>query len=294
MKSMTGFARIAGGDDEMSWEWDLRSVNNKALDIRSRIPSLFDDIELKAKKQAQTAVRRGSLTLNFQYSWGKRTTQYALDAETLSAALGAIEQIETKLMAGTSTSAVELLKVPGIWVAQDQVLNEDVAQARSALILEDLKRALKELVRVRQEEGQALFELLSEQIASMLDLVKCARLLDKDNAGLVKEKLLESIKPILADNEQIDPVRLHQEVVLLASKADIREELDRLKIHLEQAYDLIKSDDPVGRRLDFLCQELNREANTLCSKSKQVELTQIGMDLKTIIEQFREQIQNVE
>jgi uncharacterized protein (TIGR00255 family) len=291
--SMTGFAEAHGGRDVLRWRWEAKSVNGRGLDLRLRTPPGFDGIEPAARVLAGERFRRGSIqaTLTIEPQEGARGLR--VDPVALAAAVKIAREIA--IDTGLAPARVDgLLALKGV-VVQDETLPLDAtARAeRDAAVLETLALAFDQLVRARNNEGAKLSNVLTNQVNDIARLTEEATRLAATQPQAIRDKLLVQVKELVAASNFSDD-RLAQEVALLAVRADIREELDRLHAHVAEARSLLASSDAVGRKLDFLAQEFNREANTLCSKSSDIQLTRVGLGLKATIDQFREQAQNVE
>jgi uncharacterized protein (TIGR00255 family) len=291
--SMTGFADAHGAHDNLRWRWEAKSVNGRSLDVRLRMPPGLDSVEPAARALAAERFRRGNLqaTLTLEPQEGQRGLK--IDAAALAAAVKIAQEVASET--GLAPARVDgLLALRGV-IVQDEVLplDEQGRGARDAALLESLARAFDALVRARGNEGAKLSIVLDNLIGEIDRLTHEAAQLAAAQPAQLREKLSAQISE-LANSPGLSDDRLAQEVALLAVKADIREELDRLKAHVAEARTLLTSRDAVGRKLDFLAQEFNREANTLCSKSSDIALTRVGLALKAAIDQFREQAQNVE
>jgi uncharacterized protein (TIGR00255 family) len=297
MISMTGFAARRGVGAGYSWTWDLRSVNGKGLDLRLRVPEWVDGLELALRADLQKAITRGNvnLTLKVTQDDARDDSAFRLNEATLSAALGALARVEAAAMAAGVTlcqpTAADVLTLRGVIDATAQ--DSDTAPLRQAL-LADLPGLLAEFTAMRRAEGQALAAILTAQIDKVAALTTAARQELDVRAGTQADALRDGVARVMASAEGLDPTRLAQELALIAVKTDITEELDRLSAHVAAARALIADQGAVGRKLDFLIQEFLREANTLCSKAQSLALTRIGLELKTVIDQMREQVQNVE
>lgn len=288
---MTGFARAEGSTSGQHWVWEARSVNARSIDVRPRVPSGFDAVEVEARRAVQALFKRGNISLQLSVSRDSTNPPLRVNREMLQQVIDAIRDLDADGIAAPRLDG--LLGLRGVI----EVVEEDDPQAAAALdqcVREGLTNVLAALAAAREEEGARLSAVLSEQIAAMRALVAAARTSAAAQPQAIRDRLLSMVEPLLARDSGIAEDRLAQEVALLAAKADVTEEMDRLAAHLDQAEGLLKAAHAIGRRLDFLCQELNREANTLCSKSSDVELTRIGLDLKAVIDQFREQVQNVQ
>lgn len=296
--SMTGFAARKGQGAGHSWAWDLRSVNGKGLDLRLRLPDWVDGLELALRGELAKALGRGSVSLALKISRDAGEEGEAglrLNTAALQAALLALRAVEDHAMRIGVTlgqaSAADVLAVRG--VVDQGAVEVDIAALRAA-ILADLPALLADFNAMRAAEGAALAGVLSAQIERIDDLVaqaKTAAIARQDEAA---QALRDGVARLLAQTDSIDRARLAQELALLAVKTDITEEIDRLTAHLQAARALLAESGQVGRKFDFLVQEFLREANTLCSKAQSITLTRIGLDLKTVIDQMREQVQNVE
>jgi uncharacterized protein (TIGR00255 family) len=293
LSSMTGFARASGASGPYRWVFELKSVNAKGLDLRLRIAPGFDRIEVEARARLGRALARGTCFATMSANREGATLQVRINTQALTAIVSAVKEAAE----GTGLAPPTLdgiLAIRGIVDVVESGDDEPALAAACAGALASLDEAIGALLAARRTEGAALAAILSERLDSIAALTQAA----DENPGRRPEaialRLAQSVAALLEAGRGFDENRLYQEAVLLAAKADIREELDRLKTHVEAARDLIRNGGPVGRRLDFLAQELAREANTLCAKANDVTLTAIGLDLRAQIEQWREQIQNIE
>ncbi|HEX8164704.1 MAG TPA: YicC/YloC family endoribonuclease [Beijerinckiaceae bacterium] len=289
--SMTGFAREAGAAGSSQWAWELKSVNGRGLDLRLRLPPGFDAVSEDARAQVQKAFVRGQCQLNLTITRGPSPPRVRVNEEIFSALADAVGRL--KLPAGVTPASVDgLLAVRGV------VEIEDEAETLGAELAADLKRGIARCIdslrEARLAEGRALSGVLAGQLDAMERHVAAVEAAPARRPDAVRAKLEGQIAALLGAAPALDPDRLHQEAVLMATKADVREELDRLSVHIASARELLAQGGAVGRRLDFLAQEMGREANTLCAKANDVSLSRIGLDLKAVVEQFREQVQNVE
>jgi len=293
VNSMTGFARAAGSSGAWRWAFEVKSVNAKGLDLRLRMPSPFDRVEAEARARLAKALARGTCfaTLTAQRegaSSAARIDQAAL-ASIASAASAAAAA------AGLAPPTMDgLLGVRGIVEIAEAEDDEAAVAAACAGALASLDQALAALGEVRRAEGEALALILRERLNAIERLTLAADANPARRPEAVRARLAESVAALMEAGRGFDEKRLHQEAILLAAKADIREELDRLKTHVAAARALIDEGGAIGRRLDFLAQEFGREANTLCAKANDVTLTAQGLELRAQIEQFREQAQNIE
>jgi uncharacterized protein (TIGR00255 family) len=292
--SMTGFAESAGSHDGLRWRWEAKSVNSRSLDMRLRTPPGFDGLEPPARKLAGERFQRGAFQVSLTIEPREGERGLIVDAAALAAAVKIAREVAAET--GLAPARVDgLLALKGVIVADEPVLLSDpVARGnRDAAILESLALAFDKLAKERHGDGAKLAALLSTQIDDVERLVGEAGRLAAAQPAALRARLEAQIKELLG-GASVSEDRLAQEVALLALKSDIREELDRLMAHVQDARALIASGKGVGRKLDFLAQEFNREANTLCSKSTDIALTRTGLALKAVIDQLREQAQNVE
>jgi uncharacterized protein (TIGR00255 family) len=294
VNSMTGFAAHEGSDPIFSWSWEMRSVNGRGLDIRLRVPDRMVKLEPKLREQIVGVVGRGNVSLSLRLSARTVGTELQINQDALTGALAAISHVTSAAgaqgVALTPSTPAEILALRGVFEAEPV---ETVAPDDAAL-LADFALLLAEFLAMRAREGQSLDAILQEQLTQMAQITNAAAARADLRQDAVAETLRQNIQKVLSATDGVDEGRLTQELALLAIKADITEEIDRLRAHVAAARDLLAMAGPVGRKLDFLMQEFNREANTLCSKSSDIELTQLGLDLKVLIDQMREQVQNVE
>lgn len=288
---MTGFGRTEGEVDGLRWVWELRSVNGKGLDVRLRLPSGLERLDAEVRARAKQRLTRGNVTINLQADRTQSDQRLQINQGLLEQVLALAAKLEDRGVERPRLDA--LLAVRGVVEAVDDQENGLSAEAEAA-IMAGFDAAADGLVVARADEGARVAALLADQLADIASKVKKAREEAATQPAALHERLQKQVAEVLAASPPLPEDRLVQEVALLAVKADVREELDRLDAHIEQAHDLLKAAEPVGRRLDFLCQEFNREANTLCSKSTDVGLTRIGLALKASVDQLREQVQNIE
>ena len=286
LSSMTGFARGHGVSGSYSWAWEIKSVNGKGLDVRLRLPPGWDAIEASVRARAAERLARGSIQATLTVERSGVAPVVRINAPVLDAILTTLRELSSRVDA-SPPSLDGLLSLKGVMDVSELAENEgERRDAETAAIA-----ALSEM---RQREGAALVRILKARLEQITALVGRAENAPGRRVEAIRARLAEQVATLLAQSDRFDPDRLHQEAILLATKADVREELDRLTAHGAQAQQLIDGGGAVGRRLDFLAQEFNREANTLCAKANDVELTNIGLELKAAVEQFREQVQNVE
>ena len=296
LRSMTGFASVGSAVGDWQISGDIRAVNGRGLDLRLRVPDWIDGLEPGLRKLVQSKVGRGSVTVSLRVQKGATTSGSNLNSAGLDAALEMIAAIsaaaDTKGVAVTAPTAAEVAQLRGV-LDQGDVAPEDVAALRAA-ILREIEASLVEFDADRAREGAALAEVLTDQVEEIEHLVGAARAALGDRAEAAKAAMARALARVTDATDSVDADRIAQELAMLAVKADVAEELDRLGTHIAAARELMATSGPVGRKLDFLMQEFNREANTLCSKSQSTALTSIGLDLKAVIDQMREQVQNVE
>jgi uncharacterized protein (TIGR00255 family) len=291
LSSMTGFARATGESNGRSWNWEVKSVNGKGLDVRCRLPLGSDALEAVVRAQAAERVKRGNLSVSLTVRRDQAQGQYRVNEELLRHLLETATAMDTIYQPRVDA----LLNVKGVVeTAEEADEDEDQKKAREVKMLVDLGVALDALVGMRAEEGRRLGVVLGEQVAEIERLTAAAAGLAENQPAAIRARLVASLADLLGAAPALSEDRLMQETALLATRADVREELDRLRAHIAAARQLINDGNVVGRKLDFLCQEFTREANTLCSKAQDVDMTRIGIELKTVIEQFREQVQNIE
>ena len=282
LSGMTGFARIAGWHEAISWSWEARSVNGKSLDIRLRLPTDLSALDGPVRKRAAQDFSRGNIQISLTLQRGDGGKAYRINE-------GLLDTLERK----TSMADISvLLTVPGVVEEVPNDLSEEDQKALYIKILKSFDNLCESLKSARDDEGGALTPILLDNVTEIETHVKTASGLAAVLPETLKQNLQDKLTALLGDN--LPEERLGQEAALLAIKADVREELDRLRAHCVQARALIDQGSPIGRKLGFLAQEFNRETNTLCSKSADIELTRTGLALKSLIEQFREQAANVE
>jgi uncharacterized protein (TIGR00255 family) len=294
---MTGYARAQGSDERRRWVWEARSVNGRNLEIRCRVPQGFDRLENPARTAIGNRMKRGNVSLTLTVASEQQGKPLRINRALLAELAVLVEEVRKGTGAAAPT-ADGLLRVRG--VIEEEEGAEESEEALAALdraLSGTLDEVLKALAAARAAEGRALAVVIDRHVGEIEDL--CKRAADRASAqtGTVRARFESQLAELLERAPQLSEERFAQEVALLVGKADVREELDRLAAHIAQARTLLadaRPDNPVGRKFDFLCQEFNREANTLCSKSADIELTRIGIDLKGAIERLREQVQNVE
>ena len=293
LSSMTGFARGQGVCGAYAWAWELKSVNAKGLDLRLRLPPGWDAVEVPARNRAAEVLARGTVYGTLTVKREGVAPVVRVNEPVLAAVLATIKNLAGRIEAAPPRLD-GILSLKGVIEVVDEDEREEDRRAAEAAVIAGFQATLAELADMRRREGATLGQILSQRLAEIAALAARAEAVPGRQPEAIKARIAEQIATLLGASERFDPDRLHQEAILIASKADIREELDRLASHVAQGAALIADGGAVGRRLDFLAQEFNREANTICSKSNDVELTNIGLELKTVVEQFREQVQNLE
>lgn len=292
---MTAFASATGTCQGYGWTWDLRSVNGKGLDLRLRVPDWIEGLEAAIRARLGKSMTRGNVNLTLRVQSEDRTGQLTLNTATLDDILSAMAQVEARAMESGVTLApatpADLLALRGVLDSAGGV--QDTTALRDAL-LQDLEPLLSSFLKMRQGEGSALTAVLSEQLEQISVLTDQATQAADARQARMADTLRRQLARVTDHNDTVAPERLAQELALIAVKSDVTEELDRLRAHIIAARDLLAQGGPVGRKLDFLTQEFNREANSLCSKAQDSALSAIGLELKAVIDQMREQVQNVE
>ena len=293
LSSMTGFARGHGVHGSYAWAWEVKSVNGKGLDLRLRLPPGWDAIEAPVRALAAAKLARGSVQAGLTAERTGVAPAVRVNTAVLEAFLTTMRELAPRLEA-SPPSLDGLLALKGVIEVGETDESEEERRGAEAAVTEGFAAVIGALAEMRRREGAALGEVLKARLGEIAALTQRAERAPGRRPEAIRARLAEQIATLLAQSDRFDPDRLHQEAILISTKADVREELDRLSAHVAQARLLIGEGGPIGRRLDFLAQELNREANTLCAKANDVELTTIGMELKAAVEQFREQVQNVE
>ncbi|WP_417788751.1 YicC/YloC family endoribonuclease [Terasakiella pusilla] len=292
--SMTGFARTSGQYGNYSWTWEVRSVNGKGLDIRMRLPSGFDALDLPVRNAFGKLFTRGNMSVSLNVSHNQEQAGYRVNHELLKQLVGVMQDIQKDIPTVSAPSVDGLMGLRGVIEPIEESESEEERAGVLKVILSSLENALQSLLEHRGSEGARMQEVLDTHLSEIADLCTKVEACAAAQPAAIKARLVRQLKDVMADLPELDEERIAQEAAVLMTKADVREELDRLRAHIDGARDLLAKGSPCGRKLDFLCQEFNREANTLCSKAQDVDLTRIGLDLKAVIEQFREQVQNIE
>lgn len=290
ISSMTGFARVEGHSGDVSWAWEARSVNGRSLDVRVRAPSFVDQAERKTREALVKYFKRGTIQVALSVEQAESVSRPTINFDVLSGLISDLSKVELPEKVPIEPARLDgLLQIRGVL----QTGNSDNETIRTAP-LTDIPALLDSLAKARVEEGIRLAAVLDEILTTILDLVHQAKSLALQQPERMANRYKEAIINLIGETANIPEERIIQEAATLAIKVDVTEELDRLTAHVAQAREMISSGGAIGRRLDFLCQEFNREANTLGSKSADLSLTRLAMDLKTAIDAFREQAQNVE
>jgi uncharacterized protein (TIGR00255 family) len=295
--SMTGFARAEGrlgGKTPLTWSWEAKSVNGKNLEVRVRVPHGYEALEIPARQAASALFARGSVNLLLNVTTEVAARESAVDEALLDSLIALANRKADMLSTGVAPAALDGLMALAQSRSGAEVVDAEAVAARDTALLAGLKGALDNLAKARGEEGAKLGAVVADEISTIDGLCAEAKTLAAMQPEAMKARLLAQVSDLAGNVPALSPDRLAQETVLLAVKYDLREELDRLTAHVAQAREILAKGEPCGRKLDFLSQEFNREANTLCSKSADLALTRVGIALKTTIDQFREQVQNIE
>ncbi|CAN7167307.1 YicC family protein [Pararhizobium sp. LjRoot255] len=293
LQSMTGFARREGTSGRYRWAWELRSVNGKGLDLRLRLPTGTEHLETDVRKLVAESISRGNMQINLTVSASEAGVETVVNQTALAAVLSLREQLRD-VIDPAPLRLDTLLSIRGIVDFREPEEREGERTARDNDLLAGLRLALADIAAMRETEGAALCQVLLDQIEAIGMLIRQIEADPSRSQQSIAARLAQQVALVLDGGLTIDQDRLYGEVALLAAKADIREEIDRLRTHVAAARDLLKKGGPVGRKLDFLSQEFNRESNTICSKSNAATVTAAGIELKVVIDQFREQVQNLE
>ena len=297
LASMTGFSRADGRQDDYHWIWEIRSVNGRNLDMRCRVPSGYEAIEAEARKRAQDRFRRGSLSATLQVSRSSAGAAFQINHDLLHQLAPIFAEAQRIIPTATAPRLDGVIGLRGIIDIVEPEESEALKAARDQAILTTLETAFDGLSDTRAEEGSRLSDILRDQLEQMTNLVAQAKQAATGQPQAIKDRLTAIVADLTDGAAPGLDERIAQEITVLATKADVQEELDRLDGHIAAAGQLIGEggkDGAAGRRLDFLAQEFNREANTLCSKSQDSTLTAVGLELKITIDRIREQAQNVE
>jgi uncharacterized protein (TIGR00255 family) len=291
---MTGFGTAEGNFGSHAWTWEIRSVNGRGLDVRLRLPPGFEPLEPKIREMLPRRLTRGSINATLGLRQSNSALRIKINENVLTDLLAAVEIVRARI-GGPPPTAESLLTHRGLIETVDGQDDEATLAQRSAAILASFDKALDGLMANRQAEGRRLEAVMREQLNAIQTIVATVTKSPLRRVDVIAQRLRDQVQKLLdASGNVLDPSRLHQEAALLATRADVEEELKRLTAHIAAAGDLMAATEPVGRKFDFLTQEFNREANTLCSKANDPEITRLGLELKAIIDQMREQVQNIE
>jgi uncharacterized protein (TIGR00255 family) len=293
LSSMTGFARSHGTSGPYAFEWELKSVNAKGFDLRVRLPPGWDELEPLTRKRAAEVLSRGTVYANLTVKRANALQVVRFNEDVLASVIKIAGELAGRIDA-VAPSIDGLLAIKGVIEVVEPDSNEAEDMAAKAAAAATFEQALNNLIEMRKREGVTLGQILSQRMDEIEVLMKKAEAAPGRKPEAIKARLAEQIAALLDASDRFDPDRLSQEAVMIAAKADIREELDRIASHISQAREMIGKGGAIGRRLDFLAQEFNREVNTCCSKSNDIELTNTGLAMKNVVEQFREQVQNLE
>jgi uncharacterized protein (TIGR00255 family) len=294
ISSMTGFARAEGHDTGFAWAWELKSVNAKSLDLRFRLPPGFEALELPLRASLGQKLRRGAITAGLTITKGAGGGTLRLNRDALAAVIALARELTAEIPNAEPPRIDGLLALKGVIETAEEIQDDATRARQVALLAAGFERALDELAVMRAAEGRRLESVLATRLDEIAALVRGAERSAAAQPAAIRARLRELVTTLVEAVPALPEERLAHEAALVIAKADIREELDRLAAHLAAARGLMAEGGAIGRRFDFLCQEFNREANTLCAKSADLELTRIGLALKASIEQLREQVQNIE
>ena len=293
--SMTAYATKTGSEGPFSWVWELRGVNGKGLDLRLRVPDWVEGLEPALRAELTKVLARGNVQASLKISREEGAAALNLDAEAVMRVINGIRQIEAIAnKEGVALAATTAADILGMRSVTDAAANEDGVAALANTLKGEIAPLVADFATMRAHEGAALGEVIARQLANIDALVARAKATLPDRNKAQADTFKAGLARVMGEVADIDEAKLAQELAQLAIKSDVMEEIDRLEAHITAAQEMLGSDGPIGRKFDFLMQEFNREANTLCSKSGDAELTRIGLDLKVLIDQMREQIQNVE
>ncbi|MGE0612103.1 MAG: YicC/YloC family endoribonuclease [Hyphomicrobiales bacterium] len=289
---MTGFASREGSRGSARWRWEIRTVNGRGLDIRLRLPPGLEGLEPQVREMCKARLSRGNVSISLNISREGENGEIRLNEAALRQVIAAMER--ARQIADTPPAGLDsLLSVRGVLESGEPIQEPEEAEVLNAAMLASLDDALGDLARMREGEGARLEAAIRSQLKEIGGLVESIARSPARKPEAIAMRLREQLKRI-GEDKTLDPDRLHQEAVLLATRADVEEEIERLKAHVEAALELAESGEPAGRKFEFLTQEFNREANTICSKSNDIEMTRSGLALKSVIDQMREQVQNIE
>jgi uncharacterized protein (TIGR00255 family) len=292
--SMTGFARVEGHDGALNWVWEIKSVNAKSLDLRFRLPAGFEALEVPLRASLNQRLRRGAIAVNLSLARATGAGGMRINREALAAVMALAREVAAEIEDAAPPRIDGLLALKGVLESAEENVDEATRERQQGMLTTSFERALASLVAMRLNEGDRLATVLAARLAEIASLVREAEASASAQPAAIKARLKELVAALVDAVPALPEERLAHEAALVVAKADIREELDRLTAHLAAARGLMAEGGAIGRRFDFLCQEFNREANTLCAKSADLELTRVGLALKAVVEQLREQVQNIE
>ena len=298
LQSMTGFARSTGTfttkEQRYNWAWEIKSVNSKSLDIKIKTPQGFEHIHPQLKKDIEKHISRGSVSIFLDVKKENETISYGINQELLQQLISITQDLENTHKHISPSSVAQLLNCKGVIENKETSLDEQETQDFSNQLLQSFNDACALFAKDRQNEGSKLEKTLVNILEQIEQEVAKLQTIAQQQPQKLKEKLFAQIQLLSQGTDMPSEERLAQEALLIINKADTSEERERLIAHIKTCKELFLSSTPVGRRLDFLCQELNREANTTCSKSTDLQITQSAIEIKVLTEQFREQVQNIE
>lgn len=293
LASMTGFARAQGTSGAWSWAWELKSVNGKGLDVRLRLPGGWEGLENGLRQSAARVLARGNVNANLSLTRSDPEVSVRVNEAVLRSIAQSVRRVADDLGA-PPVQLESLISLKGVLEISEAQESDEARTALETAIIAGFEQALADLAAMRVQEGAALAIVLGDRLDAIARLTAAAEANPSRRPEAIRAKLGDQIRVLMDTGANFDPDRLHQEALMIASKVDVREELDRLVTHVAAARAMLGEGGAIGRRLDFLAQEFNRETNTLCSKANDVSLTAIGLELKGVVEQFREQVQNIE
>lgn len=293
LKSMTGFARETGTHGIWRWTWEVRSVNGRGLEIKLKLPSGCEAMSEPLRRLAADKLQRGSVFAALSAEPVQGMAKAVVDEALLDALVAAAKRAASRHDLAPPSIA-ELFAVRGVVETAEAAEHEDEHALSLKAFEQGFGKALDAVIAMRTEEGARLAAVLEQRLMEIETLTEAADACPARQPEAIRAKLEKQVRDLVAIAPSFDPERLHQEAILIASRADVREEIDRLRAHVAAARELLTKGGAIGRRLDFLAQEFGREANTLTAKANDAQLSRIGLELKTVVEQWREQVQNVE
>lgn len=294
---MTGYASDTILVDEFSLDAEIKSVNSKSFDLKIYLPEYMASMENDIRQLVSKQISRGSIVLKIKAKYNDEvSSNFTLNNEVLNTAIDEIKTIEQKCdeknIQFSPLTILDFFSVKGVW-EENKISQTDSVELK-LVMLDKLPKLIKKFIETRRIEGQGLQAILLAKLSSIMELIKEIDKILPDRTRHLKKNFKTALDKVINEQNQVDENRLEQEIALLVIKQDIQEELDRLKVHIVSMQDLVNSSNVIGKKLDFLSQELNREVNTICSKSQYSDLTKLGIEMKTLVDQFREQVQNVE